>query len=149
MVAVPSSVPVVPKAVIASPSEQADERRAKASRFGFSPACRLRKTEEFSSVFAFRRIIRGRFCSLHWRPNGQAGARLGVVAAKRLARRAHTRNLVKRIARERFRLLRAGLPAHDLIVRLHTSLDAVPRAKVRARLRADLDALYGRLSAVR
>ena len=143
--AAPSSVPAVPKAVIVSPSEAAGTHRAKASRFGFPPAFRLHKTEEFSSVFAFRRAIRGRFCSLHWCPNGLAGARLGVIAAKRLARRAHTRNLVKRIARERFRLLAAELPAYDLIVRLHTKLDAVPRAG----LRADLDALYGRLPAVR
>ena len=119
-------MPAVPKAVIASPSEAAGAHHAKASRFGFPPAFRLHKTEEFSSVFCFGLIP-------------------STKAAKRLARRAHTRNLVKRIARERFRLLRAGLPAHDLIVRLHAKLDAVPRAG----LRADLDALYGRLPALR
>lgn len=140
-------MPAVPRVVIVLPSEQAvpDGENAPQYGYGFPPASRLHKTEEFSSVFAFRRVLRGHFCSLHWCPNGRDGARLGVIAAKRLAHHACTRNLVKRIARESFRLARPHLPAHDLIVRLHARLEAVPRKA----LRADLDALYRRLPAAR
>jgi putative membrane protein insertion efficiency factor/ribonuclease P protein component len=78
----------------------------------------LHKTDEYSSVFAFRRALRGRFYMVHYRPNGLDTARLGVVVAKKLAKRANVRNLVKRIAREIFRRQRAALPAMDLVVRL-------------------------------
>ena len=47
-----------------------------------------------------------------------AGARLGLVVPKRLARRAVMRNLMKRIAREVFRHNRIDLPAMDLILKL-------------------------------
>ena len=53
---------------------------------------------------------------LYLRPNPLGHARLGVVVAKRLAPRAVTRNLIKRVAREVFR--QASLGAVDCIVRL-------------------------------
>lgn len=53
---------------------------------------------------------------LYVRPNGLGHARLGVVVAKKLAPRALTRNMVKRITRELFR--QTPLPAVDCIVRL-------------------------------
>lgn len=64
---------------------------------------------------------------LHYRPNGQSEARLGVVVAKKLAKRANVRNLVKRIVRERFRRMRAELPAVDIVVRLHAPVDGATR----------------------
>lgn len=127
------------KAVIASPSEEfpatvaADE--------SFRGAHRLQKTDEYSSVFAFRRALRGRYYMLHYRPNDLASARLGVVVAKRLAKRANTRNLVKRIARETFRRARTSLPALDLVVRLHAPVTQATRAE----LRQDLLALLQKL----
>lgn len=110
--------------------------------------CRLHKTEDFSSVFAFRRVLRGRFYSLHWRPNGLQTARLGVVAGKRFARRAVLRNLVKRLAREAFRRCRTDLPACDLVMRLHAAPAGTNRA-ARILLHADLEALLARLQANR
>ncbi|HRP95943.1 MAG TPA: ribonuclease P protein component [Rhodocyclaceae bacterium] len=96
----------------------------------FCSAYRLRKTDEFSSVFAFRRAHKGRFLTVHYRPNTLETARLGVVVAKRFARRATQRNLVKRIVREQFRNKRATLPALDLVVRLHAPIDLATRAMV-------------------
>ncbi|KAI5915546.1 ribonuclease P protein component [Thauera sp. 2A1] len=108
---------------------------------GFRSAHRLHKTDEYSSVFAFRRALRGRYFMLHYRPNGLDTARLGVVVAKKLAKRANVRNLVKRIARELFRRQRTSLPMHDLVVRLHA-----PVAKAtRAELNHDLLGLLHRL----
>ncbi len=108
---------------------------------GFRSAHRLHKTDEYSSVFAFRRALRGRFYILHYRPNGLDTARLGVVVAKKLAKHANTRNLVKRIARELFRRHREALPALDMVVRLQA-----PVAKAtRAELNQDLLALLHKL----
>ena len=52
------------------------------------------------------------------RPEGNTEARLGLVVAKKLLKRAVDRNKVKRVVREQFRLRLAGLPAVDLVVRL-------------------------------
>jgi ribonuclease P protein component len=86
----------------------------------FARRYRLTKTDEFSSVFGFRKAIRGKLLMLHYQPRaaGNDDARLGVVIAKKLLKRAVDRNRVKRIVREQFRRRRAELPAYDLIVRL-------------------------------
>ena len=81
---------------------------------------RIVKTDEFSSVFRLRPVFRTDNFVLYARPNSLGHARLGVVIAKRLAPRAVTRNLAKRISREIFR--KAGLPPLDCIVRLNKPL---------------------------
>ena len=88
----------------------------------FARRYRLTKTDEFSSVFGFRRAIRGKLLMLHYQPRAVecTEARLGLVVGKKLLKRAVDRNRVKRIIREQFRLRRAGLPAYDLVVRLAT-----------------------------
>jgi ribonuclease P protein component len=53
-----------------------------------------------------------------YRPNSAATARLGVVIAKKHVRSAVNRNLVRRIVRESFRLIRAHLPKMDIVVRV-------------------------------
>lgn len=138
MAVAPSSALVAPRAVIASLSEVnspsgVDQR--------FLSAYRLRKTDEYSSVFAFRRAIKGRFLIVHYRPNELDTARLGVVVAKKLAKRANVRNLVKRIVREQFRKIRVSLPHQDLIVRLHAPV----RDATRAMINEDVVQLFARL----
>lgn len=75
---------------------------------------------------------------LYARPNSLHQARLGVVAAKRLAPRAVTRNAIKRAAREWFR--QTPLPACDYIVRLAQALNSKAEAAISARLKAQLHA---------
>lgn len=93
----------------------------------FPGCCRLHTAADFSRVFAARRVLRGEYFDLHYlavRPEvvlAEAGARLGLVIAKKLARRAVQRNLLKRLAREAFRHSRSGLPAYDLVLRLARS----------------------------
>lgn len=79
---------------------------------------------------------------LHYRPNELGSARLGVVVAKKLAKRANVRNLLKRIARETFRRHRAGMQALDMVVRLHAPVAGVTRAE----LHRDLQQLLHKLS---
>lgn len=119
--------------------EQTGGGNARDCRFRY--ADRLHKTDEFSSVFAFRRTLRGRFYALYYRPNSLGAARLGVIVAKKLAKRANVRNLVKRIARELFRRQRVSLPGYDLIARLHAPVASATRAE----LNQDFSALLTRL----
>ncbi|MBU0602119.1 MAG: ribonuclease P protein component [Gammaproteobacteria bacterium] len=107
----------------------------------FRPEYRLRKTDEFSSVFALRRTQRSRHFVLHHGPSGCDGARLGVVVAKRFVKRAHARNLLKRIMREAFRHIRPELKPLDIVLRLNARPDPLDRRL----LRAEIDALFARV----
>ncbi|MCX9155631.1 ribonuclease P protein component [Niveibacterium sp. 24ML] len=137
MVVVQCSPHAAPRAVIVSQSE----RLVETASFDLIPAYRLHTGDEFSAVFSFRRVVRGKVFNLHYRPNALPSARIGFVVAKKLARQAVQRNLIKRIAREAFRLRRATLPCCDLVLRLSAS----PKATSRAALRLEVDALFDRL----
>ena len=112
---------------------------------GFAADLRLRAAGEFGAVFAHRRVLRGRLFDLHYRPNGGASARLGLVIAKKLARRAVWRNAIKRTGREAFRLARTGLPPMDLLLRLAKPVAAPPDAASRHAWRSEIDALLAKL----
>ena len=78
------------------------------------------------------------------RTNDLPHARLGVVAAKRFAPRAVTRNTIKRVARELFR--QTALPPIDCIVRLsrpvNTKSGPATSAGLKAQLRSELMQLF-------
>jgi ribonuclease P protein component len=109
----------------------------------FARCHRLTRTDEFSSVFGFRRAIRGKWLTVHYqpRPDGDNGARLGLVVAKKYLKRAVDRNHFKRIIREQFRCLRGDLPALDLVVRLTVKSASVDRKL----LAAEAIVLFNRL----
>ena len=110
----------------------------------FPKRYRLTKTDEFSSVFGFRRALKSRHFLLHYRLRGAeevSGARLGLVVAKRFLKRSVDRNLVRRLARERFRLLRSRLPSRDLVLRLACK----PVALDRRALAQEMDLLLRKL----
>ena len=95
----------------------------------FTVQDKLHKTDEFSSVFVFRKQIRGSFFALHYRPNDLGHARIGLVIPKKYAKHAVLRNLVKRQAREIFRHIKCDLPAHDYVIRLFFPIAPVRRAE--------------------
>lgn len=114
----------------------------------FPKAARLLKTDEFSSVFRLRPWRRSPHFVLYGKPTGHA-ARLGLVIGKKQAPRAVTRNLVKRLARDAFRLRREQLSGFDILVRLHLKIDrkAMPSASsppLRALIGQELEALFDR-----
>lgn len=80
---------------------------------------------------------------LFYRPNSGCGARLGLVVARKFARRAVTRNLVKRLARESFRYVRLSLPSCDVVLRLSRPVAGAERSA----LSQDMAALFARLTA--
>ncbi len=105
---------------------------------------RIVKTDEFSSVFRLRPVYRTAHFVLYACQNNLPCARLGVVVAKRLAPRAVTRNTVKRVARELFRL--SALPSVDCIVRLSRPVnarsDSATHVLLKRTLREELSQLF-------
>ncbi|HEV7855363.1 MAG TPA: ribonuclease P protein component [Herminiimonas sp.] len=105
---------------------------------------RIVKTDEFSSVFRLRPVQRTAHFVLYTRKTELPHARLGVVAAKRLAPRAVTRNTIKRMSRELFR--QTALPAIDCIVRLsqpvNTKKGPATTVGLKALLREELTQLF-------
>jgi ribonuclease P protein component len=105
---------------------------------------RIIKTDEFSSVFRLSPAQKTAHFVLYTRPNDLPHARLGVVAAKRFAPRAVTRNTIKRITRELFRT--TPLPGIDCIVRLARPVNAkdgpATTAALKTQLRAELARLF-------
>ena len=81
---------------------------------------------------------------LYTRPNQLAHARLGVVVAKRFAPRAVTRNTIKRVTRELFRV--TALPPIDCVVRLSRPVNSKDQpattTKLKAELRQELTRLF-------
>jgi ribonuclease P protein component len=110
----------------------------------FARVRRIVKTDEFSSVFRLRPAQKTAHFVLYTRPNTLPHARLGVVAAKRFAPRAVTRNTIKRITRELFRI--TPLPGIDCIVRLsrpvNTKAGPATNAALKTLLRAELARLF-------
>lgn len=97
---------------------------------------------------AARKVVRGVCFDLHYL--GTAAdkvARLGLIVPKRLARAASLRNAIKRQGREAFRILAAGIPACDLVLRLTRPVKGVRAGdSVQHRVwRAEIEALLARL----
>ena len=110
----------------------------------FARVRRIVKTDEFSSVFRLRPAQKSAHFVLYTRSNELPHARLGVVVAKRFAPRAVTRNTIKRVTRELFRV--TALPAFDCIVRLarpvNTKQGPATTAALKVELRAELIKLF-------
>lgn len=78
----------------------------------------LKKTDEFSSVFSFRKRISSRFFVVHYKPSEVLSMRVGFVVAKKVAKQAVDRNYMRRVLRE---VCRNGLlvsPAADVVIQV-------------------------------
>jgi ribonuclease P protein component len=95
--------------------------KAKPRPFGLGRDKRLRKTDDFSSVFRFKSVMRGTCVDIHLRPNDLAHARLGLIVSRRVAPHASQRNRYKRLMREAFRLRQHELGNLDVVARLKSA----------------------------
>ncbi len=86
--------------------------------FAFGREKKMRKTDEFSSVFRFRCVSGGDGLDILVAPNGLNYARLGLIIPKKIVATAVGRNRVKRLLREGFRLHQAELAGLDVVARL-------------------------------
>ncbi len=84
---------------------------------GFGREKRLLEAKQFKAVFDspdFR--LSGRYILILARHNQLDHARLGLVVGKKNAKLAVTRNQIKRVFRENFRLLQDELPSVDMVI---------------------------------
>jgi ribonuclease P protein component len=84
------------------------------------------------------RLTRAPRLCLYRLPNSLDYPRLALVVPKRLAPHATTRNRVRRLIREAFRLAQRRLGGNDCVVRLVKTLAGAPLT------RAEVDALLAR-----
>jgi len=111
---------------------------------------RLHRPSEFAAALKGRRLARGAFFIVSAVPSAPADgepacARLGMVIAKRFAPRAVTRNALKRVIREAFRIRRQALPAHDYVVRLQGRVPPATLTELKRTARAEVDAHFERI----
>ncbi len=76
-----------------------------------------------------------------------AGARLGLIASRKAARRAVDRNRAKRLARAAFHRLRPALPPVDFVLQLKNDLRQSGNPEVREELCRLLKKAAGRFGA--
>jgi ribonuclease P protein component len=84
----------------------------------FTKKAKLIKTDEFSSVFNFRKRIFANFLAFHYQPNHLGSARLGLVVGKKIAKHAVDRNYMRRVLRELFRVQQYAINHVDLVIRV-------------------------------
>ena len=101
------------------------------TKFSFPSRAKLIKTDDFSSVFNFRKRISGRFLAIHYRYNQLGWPRLGLVIGKKTARLAVQRNYMRRVLRELFRTRQADLAPVDLVVRSQRMFTRADYAQIR------------------
>ena len=97
---------------------------------------------EFDAVLRGPDRLSHRAIRLHYLRQPGAGARLGVIIAKRVAPRAVDRNRFKRLAREAFRHVADALAGFDLVVVAKPDVLALDARAVREAL----DSTFARLA---
>jgi len=113
-------------------------------RATFTPAARLHRPSEYAASLKGKRIARGALfvVTTPRSPVEETGqARLGLIIAKRFAARAVTRNAIKRVIREAFRLRRHNLPLRDYVFRLHSKVGPLTLTELKKLVRAETDLL--------
>ena len=78
----------------------------------------IRKTDEFSSVFSFRRRVSTANLVIHYKPNDSNQVRVGFVVAKKVAKLAVDRNYMRRVLRELCRQELGALNAVDVVIQV-------------------------------
>lgn len=89
----------------------------------FTKKAKLIKTDEFSSVFNFRKRISAKYLAVHYQPNQIGNARLGLVVGKKVAKRAVDRNYMRRVLREFFRIQQYEINHVDLVIRVQKKFE--------------------------
>jgi len=105
----------------------------------------LRKTDEISSVFAFKCQENGEYLRILARPNRLEFSRLAVIVSKKNAPSAVARNYIKRALRERFRT-RTNLRGLDVVILVRNAFSRTEIGKVEIELLSLLSGLQKKAS---
>ena len=103
---------------------------------------RLKNASQFTRVFDQATKSSSEFFTILSRENTTGQPRLGVIVAKRHAKRAVDRNIIKRIIRESFRLAKTSLPTNDFIVILKRPINTSNQPKFKHKLRLQMQSLW-------
>ena len=91
--------------------------------FSLTKQSKLIKTDDFSSVFNFRKRIASKFLVMRFKPNKLDFPRLGLIVAKKTAKLAVNRNYMRRVLRELFRLSQHEIAALDLVIQVQKNFE--------------------------
>lgn len=86
--------------------------------YSYPGSNRLKKADDFSSVFLFRKVLHGNYVKIHYKPNDLGSSRLGLVVSKMIHKKANKRNYMKRVLRELFRHEKVSWENFDIIIRV-------------------------------
>ncbi len=103
-------------------------------KYTYNHRDRLLTAGQYTRVFDQATKFNSEFFTILSRENTIGQPRLGIIVAKRRAKRSVDRNIIKRIIRESFRLNKARLPANDFIVILKRPVKTVKRTKLRLQI---------------
>lgn len=110
---------------------------------------KLTRAAEYRAALGAECRLSGKSYFLRARSNTLSGARLGLIASRKAARRAVDRNRGKRLAREAFRAVRLRLPAVDVVLQLKNDLRKFDNIEIRKeldRLLLDVGARFGNVA---
>ncbi len=103
---------------------------------------RLQNASQYTRVFDQAIKSNSEFFTILSRENAIGQPRLGIVVAKRHAKRAVDRNTIKRIIRESFRQTKTSLPNNDYIVILKRPIKAIKKTKFKQTLKLQIETLW-------
>ncbi len=117
-------------------------------RTNYPASARLHRPSEYALALKGKRVARGALFVVntprHVASEQQDTARLGLIIPKRLAAKAVTRNAIKRVIREAFRLQRPELAHKDLVFRLHSKVPVLSLRQLRKLVRTEVDELLSK-----
>ncbi len=114
----------------------------------YPPAARLHSPSEYTAALKGQRSARGALFVVHTRKRPQPCtqcARLGMIISKRNAPLAVSRNTIKRVIREAFRLQRCHLAPVDIVFRLNARIPNISLRQLRCLVRSEADSLLQRV----
>lgn len=97
----------------------------------FPRTSRLLQADAFKRVFQRAERLSDRYWTLLYRTNERTNSRIGLAISKKVARRAVSRNRLKRIARETFRHVQVELGAIDVVIMAKPHAQAATATELR------------------
>jgi len=92
---------------------------------------RLITKAEFKYVFDKASKINQKHFLILFRPNQKQHARIGIIVGKRFVNSAVTRNQIRRVIRDSFRLNQKNLSGWDIVVITRLQCDTLSKEKIR------------------
>lgn len=104
----------------------------------------LKKTDDFSSVFSFKKRFFSNFLVIHYATNQISQRRVGFIVAKKTAKLAVDRNYMRRVLRELCRQESLSLMGVDVVIQVKKPFNN----KDFLRLKQEFNVLFDRINKV-